>query len=54
MKEFLPAQLSEEEVAREVQEAITGLGAKDLKDMGKVMKVPDGKIQVPGRWEGAE
>ncbi len=44
LKEFLPAQLSEEEVAREVQEAITELGAKDLKDMGKVMKVLTAKL----------
>lgn len=44
LKEFLPAQLSEEEMAREVQEAITELGAKDQKDMGKVMKVLTAKL----------
>jgi len=39
LKEFVPAQLTAEELAREVEEAVTALGAKDQKDMGKVMKV---------------
>ena len=39
LKEFAPAQVSEEEVAREVEETVTSLGASGQKDMGKVMKV---------------
>jgi len=39
LKEFEPAQMSEEEVAQEVDNAIETLGAVDRKDMGKVMKV---------------
>lgn len=38
LKEFVPAQMSAEEVSREVDDAIRTLDAKDLKDMGKVMK----------------
>jgi hypothetical protein len=38
LKEFVPAQLSGDELAREVEEAVTALGAKDQRDMGKVMK----------------
>ena len=39
LKEFEPAQMSEEEVAQEVDNAIETLGAADQKDMGRVMKV---------------
>ena len=39
LKEFVPAQMSEEEMAQEVDNAIETLGAKDQKDMGRVMKV---------------
>ena len=38
LKEFVPAQLSGEEIAREIEEAVAALGAKDQRDMGKVMK----------------
>jgi uncharacterized protein YqeY len=34
---YLPAQLSEDEVARYVDEVIGELGAQDMKDMGKVI-----------------
>ena len=37
IKEFLPEQLSEEEVSKLVSEVISEVGAKDMKDMGKVM-----------------
>ncbi|MCO5724775.1 GatB/YqeY domain-containing protein [Robiginitalea marina] len=37
MERFLPEQLSEAEVGQEVARAIASLGAKDLKDMGRVM-----------------
>ena len=36
IKEFLPEQLSEEEVSKLVSEVISEVGAKDMKDMGKV------------------
>ncbi len=39
LKEFEPAQMSEEEVAQEVDNVIETLGAHDQKDMGRVMKV---------------
>jgi uncharacterized protein YqeY len=38
LKGFVPAQMSEEEVAGELEAAIQAVGAKDMKDMGKVMK----------------
>jgi uncharacterized protein YqeY len=38
LKEFVPAQMSEEEVAAELENAVQAVGAKDMKDMGKVMK----------------
>lgn len=37
LERFLPEQLSEAEVGEEVARAIAALGAKDLKDMGRVM-----------------
>jgi hypothetical protein len=37
--EFMPAQLSEEEVTREIETAIDEAGATSIKDMGKVMKI---------------
>ena len=37
IKEFLPEQLSEEEVSKLVSEVISEVSAKDMKDMGKVM-----------------
>ena len=39
LAEYLPKELSEEEVTKIVQEAITEVEAKDIKDMGKVMKI---------------
>lgn len=39
IQEFLPSQLSEEEVSREIEAAITEAGATSLRDMGKVMKI---------------
>lgn len=37
LEEFLPQQLSEDEVAKVCDEAIASTGAESLKDMGKVM-----------------
>jgi len=39
IQEFLPSQLSEEEVGREIEAAIAEAGATGLRDMGKVMKI---------------
>jgi len=37
IEEFLPQQLSQEEIEKVCQEAISNIGASSLKDMGKVM-----------------
>lgn len=39
IQEFLPSQLSEEEVSREIEAAIAEAGATGIRDMGKVMKI---------------
>ncbi|WP_129666876.1 GatB/YqeY domain-containing protein [Phytoactinopolyspora endophytica] len=48
--EYLPAQLSDEELAELVDAAVTESGAESQRDMGKVMKVLQPK--VAGRAEG--
>jgi hypothetical protein len=45
IEEFLPTQLSEEEIAEAVQAAIAEAGASSIKDMGAVMNVLRPKIQ---------
>ena len=42
---YLPAQLSDEELASEVASAIEQVGAQSMKDMGKVMGMLKGKLQ---------
>ena len=51
LKKYLPEQLSEEDIRKLVKEIITKTGAKDLKDMGKVM----GQLipKVKGKAEGS-
>lgn len=49
---YLPAQLSMEEVAQLVDEAVSAVGAKSIADMGKVMGILSGKIK--GRADGGE
>ena len=39
IKEFLPQQLSDDEVEKVCSEAISSSGASSLKDMGKVMQI---------------
>lgn len=39
LKEYLPEQLSEEEIRHKVKEAIQKTGAQEMKDMGQVMAV---------------
>lgn len=50
LQKYLPAQLSEEEVKKIIKETIEKTGAKDLKDMGKVMSYAMSKLK--GRAEG--
>jgi len=52
IQQFMPAQMSEEDIDQEIQRTIQEVGAVSIKDMGKVMKVlmpkltgkADGKI----------
>ena len=50
IEKFLPAQLSEQEVEKLVEEAIAQTGASSMGDMGKVMGIVSGK--VAGRADG--
>jgi len=51
IKKYLPAQLSEEEIKELVAKAIASVGAKDMKDMGKVMAELGSKTK--GKADGA-
>ena len=44
IEQFLPEQLSEEEVAKVVDEVIAQTGASSMKDMGKVMGMANAKL----------
>ncbi|HBY68735.1 MAG TPA: glutamyl-tRNA amidotransferase [Flavobacteriaceae bacterium] len=44
IENFLPAQLSEEEVAKVVDDIIAQTGAESMKDMGKVMGMANKKL----------
>ncbi len=50
LKEFLPVQLTEEEVAREIEAAVKAVDARSQKEMGKVIKFLMEKF--PGRVDG--
>jgi uncharacterized protein YqeY len=50
LKEFMPSQLSEEEIAKEIEEAIMSLQVQGQKEMGKVIKFILEKF--PGRIDG--
>lgn len=45
LKEFLPAELSDEEIDTLIEEAISSTGASSIKDMGKVMGQLRPKVQ---------
>jgi len=45
IKDYLPEQLSEDEILVLVQEAINSTGASDMKDMGKVMGMLKPKLE---------
>jgi hypothetical protein len=50
IQEFMPAQMSEEEVETIIRKAIAEIGAVSVKDMGKVMKVL--MPQLTGKADG--
>jgi hypothetical protein len=50
LKEFMPSQLSEEEIIREIEEAIVSLQVQSQKEMGKIIKFILEKF--PGRIDG--
>jgi uncharacterized protein YqeY len=50
LQKYLPAAMSDEELAAVINEAIAAVGAAGPKDMGKVMKAAMGK--VAGRADG--
>lgn len=50
LKEFQPAQLTEEEILKEIEDAVIAVDAKSQKDMGKVIKSLMEKF--PGRIDG--
>jgi hypothetical protein len=50
VQEFLPAQMSDEDVENLIKKAITEAGAVSVKDMGKVMKIL--MPQITGRADG--
>ncbi len=50
LKDYLPEQLSEEDLKKTVQEAISTTGASSIKDMGNVMKEIMSKVQ--GKADG--
>ncbi len=50
LKEFMPSQLSEDEVSREIEESIVSLQVHGQKEMGKVIKFILEKY--PGRIDG--
>ena len=45
IEEYLPAQLSEDEIKTFIEDAISKTGADSIKDMGKVMGVLKGQLQ---------
>ncbi|MBI2626516.1 MAG: GatB/YqeY domain-containing protein [Candidatus Nealsonbacteria bacterium] len=50
LQKYLPEQLSEEELKKLAKEAVSKIGAKDIKDMGKIMAIL--MPQVKGRADG--
>ncbi|MDP3882608.1 MAG: GatB/YqeY domain-containing protein [Candidatus Staskawiczbacteria bacterium] len=52
IKKYLPEQLPTQEIAKLVEEAIAKTGAKEIKDMGKVMVELNPKIK--GKADGSE
>jgi hypothetical protein len=51
LKKYLPEQISEEEIKKIAQESIEKLGAKEMKDMGSVIK--EVMARAKGRADGS-
>ncbi|RRO14359.1 GatB/YqeY domain-containing protein [Flavobacteriaceae bacterium 14752] len=51
LEDFLPEQMSEEDITKEVKQIIEQTGASNMKDMGKVMGIAS--KQMAGKAEGA-
>jgi len=51
LQKYLPEQMSEEDLRKIIKEAIEKTGAKEIKDMGKVMK--EVSPQIKGKADGA-
>ncbi|ARV11385.1 glutamyl-tRNA amidotransferase [Gilvibacter sp. SZ-19] len=51
ISQFLPEQMSEEEIGKVVDEIIAQTGASSMKDMGKVMGMANGKLA--GKADGS-
>ena len=45
IEQFLPAQMSEDEVKAEIEAIMSQTGASSMKDMGKVMGMANGKMK---------
>ena len=45
LRDFMPAQLSDEEISQLIDEAVTATGASGMQDMGKVMGLLKPKLQ---------
>jgi hypothetical protein len=52
LKKYLPEQLSEEELKKMVEESVARVGAKEIKDMGKVMA--DLNPKMKGKADGGQ
>lgn len=52
IKNYLPEQLSEDEIKKIIKEAVEKTGAKEMRDMGKVMAEINPKIK--GKADGGE
>jgi hypothetical protein len=52
LKKYLPEQLSEEQLRKLIQESITKTGAKEIKDMGKIMA--DLMPKIKGKADNSE
>ena len=50
LEKYLPAQMSEDEILLEVKKAISEIGAKDMKEMGKVIGAVMAKVK--GKADG--
>ena len=50
LEEYLPKQLTDEELEQAVTKVINDVGATDIKDMGKVMK--EAKVQIGAKADG--